>query len=128
MQAPKSQAAVPPSSGTASAGTEREARSLLQQGRYKEAALAFETAVQKSRAGFAIDVEVACQAETLRKGFAASGGDPRYMILPYNLHGRACFRVVWGLYKDRAAAEQALKTMPDFFLQNASPRVAPRPR
>jgi hypothetical protein len=119
---------APQPSAAASGDTEREARSLLRQGRYKEAALAFQGALQNSRARFAIDVEVACQAETIQKGFAASGGDPRYMILPYNLHGRPCFRVVWGFYKDRATAEQALKTMPDFFLQNASPRVATRPR
>ena len=125
--AAKPRVTAPPS--TAAAGDkEREARSLLQQGRYKEAALAFQAALKNRGARFAVDIEVACQPETIQKGIAAAGGDPRYIILPYNLHGRACFRVVWGLYKDRAAAEQALKTMPDFFLQNASPSVATRPR
>ncbi len=127
-QAPKPGRTSPPSAEPASKNPGDQGRMLLVQGRYKEAALAFQSAVAASSDRFAIDVEVACQPETIQKDFAESGGDHRYMILPYDLHGRACFRVLWGLYKTRAEAEQALKAMPPFFLQNASPRVAPRPR
>jgi hypothetical protein len=73
---------------------------------------------------FTIDVEVACQPETLVKGLTAAGGDPRFMVLPYDLKGRDCYRVIWGLYPDRSSAETALASLPDFFKQHASPRVA----
>ncbi len=126
--APTPRRSSPPSAPPAAGNPADQGRTLLAQGRYKEAALAFQSAVRASSDRFAIDVEVACQPETIQKDFAESGGDHRYMILPYDLHGRACFRVIWGLYGTRAEAEQALKTMPPFFLQNASPRVASRPR
>ena len=77
------------------------------------------------RGGFTINVEVACQTETVAKGLAAAGSSPEYIILPYDLKGRSCFRVIWGHYADRASAEKALKELPAFFKQGATPQVAP---
>jgi hypothetical protein len=96
----------------------------LQAGRYAEAARAFSGALRGRTAAFTVDVEVACQPETIAKGLQAAGGDERFMVLPYDLKGRSCFRVIWGLYPDRTSAEAALAEIPAFFKQNASPRVA----
>ncbi|MEW6757435.1 MAG: hypothetical protein AB1347_04375, partial [Acidobacteriota bacterium] len=100
------------------------ARELLAAGRFPEAARAYAAALRNETSPFTIDVEVACQPETLVKGLTAAGGDSRFMVLPYNLKGRDCYRVIWGLYPDRSSAETALASLPDFFKQHASPRVA----
>jgi hypothetical protein len=124
---PKSPTAAPVPPPSASPGEDASpgsARSLLAAGRFPEAARAFAAALRDESAPFTVDVEVACQPETLAKGLSAAGGDPRFMILPYDLKGRACYRVIWGHYPDRPSAEAALASLPDFFKQNASPRVA----
>ncbi len=120
---PASRSEPPPPTPPAPA-TDAEARRLLEAGRYAEAARAFAGALRGRAAAFTVDVEVACQPETLAKGLQAAAGDERFMVLPYDLKGRSCFRVIWGLYPDRPSAEAALRELPAFFKQNASPRVA----
>ena len=117
-------ATAPPAPAPAPVAGDAEARRLLQAGRYAEAARAFSGALRGRTAAFTVDVEVACQPETIAKGLQAAGGDERFMVLPYDLKGRSCFRVIWGLYPDRPSAEAALAELPAFFKQNASPRVA----
>jgi septal ring-binding cell division protein DamX len=102
-----------------------DARDLLDQGRYAEAARAFQDEMRSKRGGFTINVEVACQPDTLAKGLAAAGGHRDFMILPYNLKGRSCYRVIWGHYPDKASAEEAMRDLPAFFKAGASPQVAP---
>jgi septal ring-binding cell division protein DamX len=54
----------------------------------------------------------------------AAGGDELF-ILPVVLNGRACFRVCWGVYGSRPAADAALATIPAYFRQGgAKPRVS----
>jgi septal ring-binding cell division protein DamX len=103
----------------------QQARNLLEEGRYPEAAQAFRRALGAVQGGYTIQVEVACQPETIQKGLAAAGSSDNYRILPYDLHGRSCYQVIWGHYADRESADAALKAMPSFFLQASSPRVAP---
>ncbi len=102
-----------------------QARKLLEEGRFPEAAQAFRMALGPVQGGYTIQVEVACQPETIQKGLAAAGSNDDYRILPYDLHGRSCYQVIWGHYADRESADAALKAMPPFFLQASSPRVAP---
>ena len=47
-------------------------------------------------------------------------------ILPVDYQGRSCHRICWGVYADRAAAEAAARSFPDYFRQNRiSPRIQP---
>ncbi|MGC8723316.1 MAG: DUF4388 domain-containing protein [Acidobacteriota bacterium] len=119
---PPAEKTAPPISSPASL---QQARKLLKEGRFPEAAQAFQRALAPVRGGYTIQVEVACQPETIQKGLAAAGSSDDYRILPYDLHGRSCFEVIWGHYPDRESADAALKAMPSFFLQASSPRVAP---
>jgi len=42
------------------------------------------------------------------------------------LNGRSCYRICWGVYPDRPAAEAALGGVPAYYRQNGSrPRVSP---
>lgn len=102
-----------------------DARALLEKGQFAEAASVYQAEMQKKRGGFTINIEIACQPETVSKGFAAAGSSTDFMILPYNLKGRSCYRVIWGYYPDKASADAAFQSLPSFFKQGASPQVAP---
>ncbi len=125
--APKEAAPKPPAeashanppSGAPSGGAQR----LMDDGRYQEAAAAFDAQAKSERAAYTINIEVACQPETIAKGLQAAGGDRSFFILPYDLHGRSCFVVLWGRYPNRAAAEAALAALPEFFKRDSSPRI-----
>lgn len=119
---PASSSAAPSPAPPSAAGSPWD---LLAKGDYPAAARAFRSSFQGRKGGYVVNIEVACQAETVAKGLAAAAGSRDYAILPYDLKGRSCYLVVWGDYPDRPAAESALKAMPAFFLQNAQPRVVP---
>lgn len=81
----------------------------------------------QSSAGYTVEIEVACQTDTVAKGAAAAAGKAEYTILPYDLKGRSCYLVVWGTYPDRTSAEAALRELPTLFQPPAAqPRVVPR--
>jgi hypothetical protein len=94
---------------------------LLRAGKYPEAAQAFRDNLKKTDAAFTIDVEIACQPDTLVKAVAAAQGDPALMVIPFDFRGRSCYRVIWGTYKTRADAEAALKKLPAHFVGDANP-------
>jgi len=104
-----------------------EGQRLLASGRYPEASQAFLGEWGPSAAGYTVEIEVACQADTVAKGAAAAAGKAEYAILPYDLKGRSCYLVVWGTYPDRISAEEALRELPALFQPPAAqPRVVPR--
>jgi hypothetical protein len=71
-----------------------------------------------------VQILTACAPETVQKAVGATAGDELF-ILPVVLNGRACFRVCWGVYDGRPAAEAALATIPAYFRQGgAKPRVS----
>jgi len=104
-----------------------EAQRLLASGRYPEASQEFLGDWVQSSAGYTVEIEVACQTDTVAKGAAAAAGKAEYTILPYDLKGRSCYLVVWGTYPDRTSAEAALRELPTLFQPPAAqPRVVPR--
>jgi hypothetical protein len=119
---------VPPGA-LPSTGAAGEGQRLMASGRYPEAALAFLGDWAQSPAGYTVEIEVACQADTVAKGAAAAAGKSELAILPYDLKGRSCYLVVWGTYPDRTSAEAALGELPSLFQPPAAqPRVASRAR
>ena len=101
-------------------------RTLLGQGAINEAAQGFASTLAAGPAGrFGIQALVACSPETVHKAVRAVPGDELF-ILPVNYKGRACHRICWGVYPDRAAAEAAARNFPTYFRQNRiSPRIQP---
>lgn len=101
-----------------------DARGLLRQGSLPEAARAFAAALAPSRGAHSIQILTACSPETVQKAVGAAGSDELF-ILPVVLTGRACFRVCWGVYDTRPAAEAALGRVPAYFREGgAKPRVS----
>jgi hypothetical protein len=48
------------------------------------------------------------------------------LVLPVDLKGRACYRLCWGVYDSRPAAEGALSGLPSYFRQGGTaPRLSP---
>ena len=109
-------ASVPPAS----------ARALLAQGALPDAARSFAASMAAGGRGrFSLQVLVACAPENVQKAVAAVPAEELF-ILPVNVKGRACYRLCWGVYDTRSAAEAALGGLPSYFRQGgATPRLSP---
>jgi septal ring-binding cell division protein DamX len=103
-----------------------DARALLRQGSLTEAARAFAAAMApEARGRYSLQLLVACAPENVQKAVAAVPADELF-ILPVNLKGRACYRLGWGVYDSRPAAEAAAAALPTYFRQGGvAPRVSP---
>ncbi|HXK10241.1 MAG TPA: DUF4388 domain-containing protein [Vicinamibacteria bacterium] len=103
-----------------------DARALLRQGALPDAARAFAAALASgARNRFSLQVLVACAAENVQKAIAAVPRDELF-IVPVSVKGKDCYRVCWGTYDTRIAAEAALRDLPSYFRQGgAAPRLAP---
>jgi general secretion pathway protein D len=99
---------------------------LLRQGSLDEAARGF-TAALSADPGRQLGIQalVACSPETVHKAVQNVPGEELF-ILPVNYKGRDCYRICWGVYPDRAAAEAATRRFPAYFRENnISPRIQP---
>jgi hypothetical protein len=103
-----------------------DARALLVQGALPDAARSFAAAMAAGGPGrFSLQVLVACAPENVQKAVAAVPGEELF-ILPVNVKGRACYRLCWGVYDSRSAAEAALGGLPSYFRQGGvTPRLSP---
>jgi hypothetical protein len=109
-----------------SAAPAGEARALMRQGALPDAARAFAASLAPgARTLFSLQVLVACAPENVQKAIAAVPRDELF-IVPVAVKGKDCYRVCWGTYESRPAAEAALRALPDYFRQGgATPRLAP---
>ena len=122
-------AAPPPAPSTppnAAAGAAGDPRALMRQGALPEAARAFAASYAAgARERFSLQVLVACAPENVQKAVAAVPDDELF-IVPVAVKGKSCYRVCWGVYDTRPAAEAALRGLPAYFRQpGAAPRLAP---
>jgi hypothetical protein len=103
-----------------------EGRTLLRQGALPEAARSFATSLAPGARGrFSHQLLTACSPETIAKAVQAVTADDLF-IVPVTLQGRSCYRLCWGVYDSRAAAEAARDSVPGYFRQGgASPRLSP---
>ncbi len=68
---------------------------------------------------------MACAPENVEKAVGAVAGEALF-ILPTSYKGKACYRLCWGVYDSRPAAEAALASLPAYFRQGGTaPRVSP---
>jgi hypothetical protein len=103
-----------------------EGRTLLRQGALPEAARSFATTLGPGARGrFSHQLLTACSPETIAKAVQAVTADDLF-ILPVTFQGRSCYRLCWGVYDNRAAAEAARDSVPAYFRQSgAAPRLSP---
>jgi len=114
----------PASSPTASG----DGHALLRQGALAEAARAFAASLAPSARGrFSHQLLTACAPETIAKAVQAVSADDLF-VLPVTFQGRSCYRLCWGVYDSRAAAEAARGSVPAYFRQGGTtPRLSPLP-
>jgi septal ring-binding cell division protein DamX len=67
---------------------------------------------------------IACEKETVQKGFAESGNSKDFIIFPHNFKGRSCFRIIWGYYPAKQDAENAYKGLPAMF-RDSGAKIVP---
>ena len=114
--------ATPPPVATAASG---DAHALLSQGAFAEAARSFAASLAPGARGrFSHQLLTACAPDTIAKAVQAVTAEDLF-ILPVTFQGRSCYRLCWGVYDNRAAAEAALGSVPDYFRQGATPRLSP---
>jgi hypothetical protein len=82
-----------------------------EEGNLEEAALLWKSMLQEDGA-YTIQVEVACQPETIRSDFLRFGRESRLFAVPLQLKGRSCFRVLLGSFPSQEQADAALKDVP----------------
>jgi uncharacterized protein DUF4388 len=89
---------------------------LLDSGDVPSAASAFASAIAALPADHvALHLMIACEESTVLKARAAvAAGDPLF-VTPYALKDRRCYRLLWGIYPDREAAQAAAGTVPEYF-------------
>jgi hypothetical protein len=117
-------APVAPVTSRPAGGSATDPRALLRQGNFPEASRLFFDNVRNAPQGSAtIQLLVACSGETIQKALA-NVPDEDLFIVPFNLNGRACYRVLWGLYPSSSRASGALGSLPGYFRDaGAKPRV-----
>jgi hypothetical protein len=116
----------PPRPTPATVGSAGDARALLARGALADAAQSFAAQLRPGARGrFTLQVLVACAPENVQKAVSAVPSQ-ELLVLPVDLKGRACYRLCWGVYDSRPAAEAALGSLPSYFRQGGvSPRLSP---
>jgi len=80
-----------------------------------------------ARGRFSLQVLVACDPVNVQKALSAVSAEELF-ILPVTVKGKACYRLCWGVYDGRPAAEAALSGVPAYFRQGGLvPRLSPLP-
>ena len=74
------------------------------------------------RARFTIQLELVCQEESLADAWKHDRPSGTMWVLTTPFQGKTCFRVLWGRYPTRDAAQRALSKAPGFF---STPRNRP---
>ena len=103
-----------------------DALALFRQGAFDQSAQASASSLSaRAQGGYSIQVLAACSPDTIRKAAQNVSGNEIF-ILPVTLNGRACFRLCWGVFDGREAAQAGVGTLPDYFRQSGiSPRISP---
>jgi hypothetical protein len=81
-------------------------------GSLEEAALLWKSMLQEEEGAYTIQVEVACQPETVRGDFLRFGRGSGLFAVPLQLKGRSCFRVLLGSFPSQEQARAALNDLP----------------
>lgn len=104
----------------------RDARAHLEAGRLDQAARGFQASVRGRSGLYTIQLALACRPETVTRAQRSLGGAQEFFILPKEFNGRACYRILWGAYPGRKAAEHGRSSVPRAFRQAEDrPFVAP---
>ncbi len=90
-----------------------DGRALLQSGNLGAAARAFQREISSGSSDkFTLALGLYCNEENAGRLVAGARGSSDIYVLPTSVDGRSCFRVIWGLYDSREAAERGIASLP----------------
>jgi hypothetical protein len=91
-----------------------DGRALLQSGNLAAAARAFQQEISSGSANkFTLALGLYCNEENASRLVDSASGSSEIYVLPTSVDGRSCYRVIWGLYDSREAAERAEGSLPN---------------
>ena len=64
----------------------------------------------QTNGAYTVQFELVCETASVTK--ALTGGGDKIWFAPISYRGRDCYRVFWGRYDSKAAADAAAKAMP----------------
>ena len=106
----------PPATSLGTSGaraSEGNGRALLQSGNLAGAARAFQREISSDNADkFTLALGLYCNEENAGRLVASASGSSDIYVLPTSVEGRSCYRVIWGLYDSREAAERGIPSLP----------------
>lgn len=97
--------------GTSPAGG-ASGRELLASGNLDRAAQAFVFELERSPEQFTIAVGLYCDAQNAARTVESAGANDELFVLPAQLNGRTCYRILWGLFGSRESASGAISSIP----------------
>ena len=101
----------PPRASPAPSGN--DGRALLRSGDLAAAARAFQREISSASADkFTLALGLYCNEENAGRLVASASGSGDIYVLPTSVEGRSCYRVIWGLYDSREAAERGIPSLP----------------
>jgi septal ring-binding cell division protein DamX len=114
---PSTSGAVKPPPTSSAPRTARgggDGRALLRSGDIAAAARAFQQEISSGSADkFTLALGLYCNEENAGRLVASASGSSEIYVLPTSVEGRSCYRVIWGLYDSREAAEGAVPSLPN---------------
>jgi len=102
-----------PRGSSAPSGSSGGARQLLASGDLTGAARGFVSELRSSGNKFTIAVGLYCNEDNVNRIVQSASGSNQLYLVPTTLDGRRCYRVLWGLFDSRAAANQAKSSLPN---------------
>ena len=104
----------PSPSPSGSTGGGGNGHQLLAVGDIPGAASAFLRELRSSgRNKFTVAVGLYCDEDNVGRVVSNARGSEQLYVLPTTIQGRKCFRIVWGTFDTRQAAEQGMGTVPN---------------
>jgi len=110
---PRPAAASTSTPPAARAGGSGGGRQLLAGGDLPGAASAFRSELRATAVNqFTIAVGLYCSAENAGRVVRNAGSSEQIFVLPANVQGRSCYRIVWGTYDSKQTAENSIGSLP----------------
>jgi septal ring-binding cell division protein DamX len=96
-------------------------RSLLRDGKIADAASSWSDTLSENGKSYSIQLVIACQEKTVIDTHSMLNYSEQMIVLPISYKGQNCYRVLFGQYSSRNAAQAAIQDLPEVFIRQSSP-------
>jgi septal ring-binding cell division protein DamX len=93
----------------------------VKDGNVANAATFWKHELQQHKSRFTIQLVIACESKTVLDAFETLQYSSDAAVVPLKFQGRSCYRVVYGIYPSKDAADRAASDLPAVFLRQTSP-------